>query len=88
MRYLRAAQAYILISMPTDTSTMLGVFHVIGISILWLWRVAFRHGEGKAGPNPTQVRCAALMVIIFSESKDQRHRQCSGAWSLDWRMDR
>jgi hypothetical protein len=27
--YLRAAQAYILISMPTDTSTILGVFHAI-----------------------------------------------------------
>jgi hypothetical protein len=26
---LRAAQAYMLISMPTDTSTILGVFQVI-----------------------------------------------------------
>ena len=28
-RYLRAAQAYMLISMPTDTSTILGVFQAI-----------------------------------------------------------
>jgi hypothetical protein len=27
--YLRAAQAYMLISMPTDTSTILGVFQAI-----------------------------------------------------------
>ena len=27
--YLRAAQAYMLISMPTDTSTIFGVFQVI-----------------------------------------------------------
>jgi hypothetical protein len=27
--YLRAAQAYMLISMPTGTSTIFGVFHVI-----------------------------------------------------------
>ena len=30
--YLRAAQAYMLISMPTDTSTILGAFQVIPIS--------------------------------------------------------
>jgi hypothetical protein len=29
--YLRAAQAYMLISMPTGTSTILGVFQVISI---------------------------------------------------------
>jgi hypothetical protein len=31
-RYLRAAQAYMLISMPTDTSTIFGVFQVIRLS--------------------------------------------------------
>jgi hypothetical protein len=31
--YLRAAQAYMLISMPTGTSTIFGVFQVIGVSI-------------------------------------------------------
>jgi hypothetical protein len=30
--YLRAAQAYMLISMPTDTSTILGVFQLIPFS--------------------------------------------------------
>jgi hypothetical protein len=35
--YLRAAQAYMLISMPTDTSTILGVFQVIPSSLL-VWR--------------------------------------------------
>jgi hypothetical protein len=30
--YLRAAQAYMLISMPTGTSTILGVFQVIAFS--------------------------------------------------------
>jgi hypothetical protein len=30
--YLRAAQAYMLISMPTDTSTIFGVFQVIHFS--------------------------------------------------------
>ena len=32
--YLRAAQAYMLISMPTDTSTIFGVFQVIRVSQL------------------------------------------------------
>jgi hypothetical protein len=30
--YLRTAQAYMLISMPTGTSTIFGVFQVIGVS--------------------------------------------------------
>jgi hypothetical protein len=33
--YLRAAQAYMLISMPTGTSTILGVFQVIPSSLVW-----------------------------------------------------
>ena len=34
--YLRAAQAYMLISMPTDTSTIFGVFQVIRFSqVVW-----------------------------------------------------
>jgi hypothetical protein len=32
LSYLRAAQAYMLISMPTDTSTIFGVFQVIRVS--------------------------------------------------------
>jgi hypothetical protein len=34
--YLRAAQAYMLISMPTGTSTIFGVFQAIRVSrVLW-----------------------------------------------------
>src|SRR2546423_15285935 len=34
--YLRAAQAYMLISMPTGTSTIFGVFQVIRVSqVVW-----------------------------------------------------
>jgi hypothetical protein len=39
--YLRAAQAYMLISMPTGTSTILGVFQVIGFSILGILGATF-----------------------------------------------
>jgi hypothetical protein len=35
--YLRAAQAYMLISMPTGTSTIFGAFHFIGVSQT-VWR--------------------------------------------------
>jgi len=35
--YLRAAQAYMLISMPTGTSTIFGVFQVIRVSQA-VWR--------------------------------------------------
>jgi hypothetical protein len=38
---LRAAQAYMLISMPTGTSTILGVFQVIGFSILGILGATF-----------------------------------------------
>jgi hypothetical protein len=38
-RYLRAAQAYMLISMPTGTSTILGVFQAISTLLL--------EGDGK-----------------------------------------
>jgi hypothetical protein len=33
--YLRAAQAYMLISMPTGTSTIFGAFQVISFSQVW-----------------------------------------------------
>jgi hypothetical protein len=35
MVYLRAAQAYMLISMPTGTSTIFGAFQVISFSQVW-----------------------------------------------------
>ncbi len=38
--YLRAAQAYMLISMPTGTSTIFGVFQVIWVSQVMVQTVA------------------------------------------------
>jgi hypothetical protein len=40
--YLRAAQAYMLISMPTGTSTIFGVFQVIAFSQLAVARTSRR----------------------------------------------
>jgi hypothetical protein len=43
--YLRAAQAYMLISMPTGTSTIFGVFQVIRVSqVVWRVRAALNLG--------------------------------------------
>ena len=47
--YLRAAQAYMLISMPTGTSTIFGVFQVIRVSQV-VWR------EVRAGVEPRSSR--------------------------------
>jgi hypothetical protein len=44
--YLRAAQAYMLISMPTGTSTIFGVFQAIRASLVH-WRGSPRMGDGK-----------------------------------------
>ena len=52
--YLREAQAYMLISMPTCTSTIFGVFQVIGASHC-CWRGAHAHTERRAGPGAAQV---------------------------------
>lgn len=63
--YLRAAQAYILISMPTGTSTIFGVFQVIRASHT-LWRVV-RDRENKTGLDITQVvtlTCNARVWLI------------------------
>ena len=48
--YLRAAQAYMLISMPTGTSTIFGVFQVIRVSQVSSREV---HAETKVGPPRT-----------------------------------
>jgi hypothetical protein len=53
--YLRAAQAYMLISMPTDTSTILGVFQVISFSQV-VWRELHAAFEPKSTSQITQVR--------------------------------
>jgi hypothetical protein len=51
--YLRAAQAYMLISMPTGTSTILGVFQVISSS--QVWRELHADAEPRTAPGVAQV---------------------------------
>jgi hypothetical protein len=53
--YLRAAQAYMLISMPTGTSTIFGVFQVISFSQV-VWRELHAAVEPKSTPDITQVQ--------------------------------
>lgn len=50
--YLRAAQAYMLISMPTCTSTIFGVFQAIGVSSLY-W---------GANPAQQQPKCRSVFA--------------------------
>ena len=51
--YLRAAQAYMLISMPTGTSTIFGVFQVIRVSqVVCKKSLASRLARGRAGVEP------------------------------------
>jgi hypothetical protein len=52
--YLRAAQAYMLISMPTGTSTILGVFQVIASS--QVWRELHAEVEPRTTPDIAQGR--------------------------------
>jgi hypothetical protein len=52
--YLRTAQAYMLISMPTGTSTIFGVFQVIRVSQV-VWRDAHADVELRASSEATQV---------------------------------
>jgi hypothetical protein len=52
--YLRAAQAYMLISMPTGTSTILGVFQVIPSSEV-IWRELHAGAEPRSTPDVAQV---------------------------------
>ena len=53
--YLRAAQAYMLISMPTGTSTILGVFQVIPSS-QEVRRELHAEVEPRTTPNIAQAR--------------------------------
>jgi hypothetical protein len=52
---LRAAQAYMLISMPTGTSTILGVFQVIASSEV-IWRELHAGAEPRSTSDIAQVR--------------------------------
>jgi hypothetical protein len=53
--YLRAAQAYMLISMPTGSSTIFGVFQLIGVSQV-VWHDIRAKFEPMSGADATQVR--------------------------------
>ncbi len=53
--YLLAAQAYMLISMPTATSTILGVFQVIPSS-QEIWRELHAEAKPRTAPVIVQVR--------------------------------
>jgi hypothetical protein len=52
--YLRAAQAYMLISMPTGTSTILGAFQVIPSSRVW--RELHAEAESRTTSDMAQVQ--------------------------------
>src|SRR5271156_3659641 len=72
--YLRAAQAYMLISMPTGTSTIFGVFQVI-----WVSHVMVRHShqhERKTAARSTQgfVRRMPQIGLL------QQTKQGSSCW--------
>jgi hypothetical protein len=53
--YLRAAQAYMLISMPTGTSTIFGVFQLMRVSQV-VWRDVRAGTETRVSPERAQVR--------------------------------
>jgi hypothetical protein len=59
--YLRAAQAYMLISMPTGTSTIFGVFQVIWVSQVE-WRDV-RRSNGRTASGLTQVFALTLRDV-------------------------
>ena len=68
--YLRAAQAYMLISMPTGSSTIFGVFQLIRVSQV-VWHDVRAGFEPRSGADATQVRwtgsepCRAMSRPIF-----------------------
>ena len=54
--YLRAAQAYMLISMPTGTSTIFGVFQLIRVSPKQCWHDIRAGTKTRLTPNVAQAR--------------------------------
>jgi hypothetical protein len=62
--YLRAAQAYMLISMPTGTSTIFGVFQVIPSSEV-VWRDLHADVEPRSTQDVAQVRKIDARTSIF-----------------------
>ena len=65
--YLRAAQAYMLISMPTGTSTTFGVFQVIA-SLQVVWREVRTGVERRATPDAAQVRRMKAISLLDNVS--------------------
>jgi hypothetical protein len=61
--YLRDAQAYMLISMPTGTSTIFGVFHVIWVSQVVLAR---RRTKLNLEPPRTQRKCGTSKPSTYA----------------------
>jgi hypothetical protein len=59
--YLRAAQAYMLISMPTGTSTIFGAFQVIRVS-QWMLALGLRGRKSKTNSDVTQAFTATSNV--------------------------
>jgi hypothetical protein len=71
--YLRAAQAYMLISMPTGTSTIFGVFQVIrGLPSSLAHS---RRGESRARSDVTQVPTSQMSQRHFRADGDQSRPQ-------------
>jgi hypothetical protein len=54
-----------LISMPTSTSTIFGVFQVIGVSQALLRRDVHAGVKGKAAPDVTQAFTSTLCVAAI-----------------------
>ena len=81
--YLRAAQAYMLISMPTGTSTIFGAFQAIRESsqLRWLpWSMSWRDCaglKGRTGSNLTQVATLRRRsgVVVLRDSQILRSFQ-------------
>jgi hypothetical protein len=61
--YLRAAQAYMLISMPTGSSTIFGVFQLIRVSQV-VWHDGRAGFERRSGADATQVRWTGIRTTL------------------------
>jgi hypothetical protein len=91
--YLRAAQAYMLISMPTGTSTILGVFQVIPSSEV-IWRELHAGVEARSTSDVAQVRKIEQATPAFhswinrllSWTKRQRDRDIVSSSFLSFPM--
>src|SRR5580658_2520253 len=67
--YLRAAQAYMLISMPTGTSTIFGVFQVIWVSHVMVQHS--HHHERKTAARSTQGSVGRMSQIGLHQQTKQ-----------------